>query len=202
MTTDLHRQRFAAVLEVVRASGARSVLDLGCGDGELTLALAHEPGIDRLLGVDLDAAALEKLRLRLQEQPAIAAEVGFRNSSYLTPDPTLRGFEAVVMVETIEHIDPDRLSTLERAVFATIDAPLIVVTTPNAEFNPLLGVPEHRFRRPDHRFEWGRERFARWAEGVARRNGYGVTLHDLGGSVPGHGGPSQMAVFTRSRAPG
>jgi small RNA 2'-O-methyltransferase len=201
MTTDLHRQRFAAVLDVVRASAARSVLDLGCGDGELTLALAHEPGIERLLGIDLDAAALEKLRLRLQEQPAIAAEVGFRNSSYLTSDPTLRGFEAVVMVETIEHIDPDRLSTLERAVFATINAPLVVVTTPNADFNPLLAVPEHRFRHPDHRFEWGRERFARWADGVARRNGYGLTLHDLGGSVPGHGGPSQMAVFRRPAPP-
>ena len=200
MTTDLHRQRFAAVLEVVRASGARSVLDLGCGDGELTLALAREPGIDRLLGVDLDAVALEKLSVTPHEQPGIAAEIAFRNTSYLIPDPTLSGFDAVVMVETIEHIDPGRLSSLERAVFATIRAPLVVVTTPNADFNALLGVPEHRFRHPDHRFEWGRERFARWAKGVAARNGYGVTLHDLGGSVPGYGGPSQMAVFRRPEA--
>lgn len=198
MTTELHRRRFAAVIEVVRASGASAVLDLGCGDGELTLALAGEPGIERLLGVDLDAVALEKLRVGLQEQPGITAEVDFRHASYLVPDPALRGFDAVVMVETIEHIEPARLSTLERAVFATIRAPLVVITTPNADFNPLFGVPAHRFRHPDHRFEWGRERFARWAEGVAGRHGSAVTLDDLGGTVPGHGGPSQMAVFRRA----
>lgn len=196
MTTELHRRRFAAVLEAVRESGARSVLDLGCGDGELTLALAQARGIERLVGIDLDASALRLLEARLAEMP-LTAEVALRHASYLDPDPTLRGFAAVVMVETLEHIDPERLSSVERAVFATIAAPLVVVTTPNADFNPLLGVPAHRLRHPDHRFEWGRERFARWAEGVARRNGYAVRLEHLGGSVAGFGGPSQMAVFSR-----
>ncbi len=200
MTTDLHRQRFAAVLDVIRAGGARTVLDLGCGDGELTLALAREPGIERLLGVDLDAQVLETLRAKLHDQLEIGAKVAFRHASYLTPDPTFRGFAAIVMVETIEHIHPTRLSTLEQVVFALIAAPLIVITTPNADFNPLLGVPEHRMRHPDHRFEWGRERFARWAKGVAARHSYGVDLRDVGGSVPDHGGPSQMAVFSKSRA--
>jgi len=197
MSTDLHHQRFAAVLEVVCESGAGSVLDLGCGDGELTLALAQQPGIDRLVGIDLDARALQVLEAELAEAPPTRAAVTLRHASYLDPDPTLRGFAAVVMVETIEHIDPDRLSLVERAVFTTIAAPLVVVTTPNADFNPLLGVPPHRLRHPDHLFEWGRERFARWAEGVARRNGYAVRLEDLGGCVAGFGGPSQMAVFTR-----
>jgi 3' terminal RNA ribose 2'-O-methyltransferase Hen1 len=198
MTTDLHRQRFAAVLDAIRASGARTVLDLGCGDGELTLALAREPGVERLLGVDLDTEALETLRAKLHDQPEIGAKISFRQTSYLTPDPTLRGFDAVAMVETIEHIDPTRLSNLEQVVFTMIAAPLVVITTPNADFNSLLGVPEHRMRHPDHRFEWGRERFARWATGVAARHDYDVDLHDIGGSVPGHGGPSQMAVFSRS----
>jgi SAM-dependent methyltransferase len=202
VSTDLHRLRFAAVLEVVRASGARSVLDLGCGDGELTLALAEEPAIERLLGVDLDPLALEALRAKLADETVTTASVTFRNASYLEPDPTLRGFDAAVMVETIEHIDADRLSLVERAVFATIAAPLVVVTTPNADFNPLIGVPAHRFRHPDHRFEWGRERFARWVEGVGSRHGYAVRLGDLGGTVPGLGGPSQMAVFTRSEVSG
>jgi len=197
MITDLHRRRFAAVLEVVRESGAGSVLDLGCGDGELTLALAREPGIERLVGIDLDAPALQALEAKLAELGETSAEVSLRHASYLDPDPSLRGFAAVLMVETIEHVDPDRLSLVERAVFATIAAPLVVVTTPNADFNPLLGVPPHRLRHPDHRFEWGRARFARWAEGVACRHGYAVRLDDLGGCVPGCGGPSQMAVFTR-----
>lgn len=198
MSTVLHRQRFAAVLDIVRASGARRVLDLGCGDGELTLALAEAPGIEAILGLDLDAAALEALRRKLADLPAAAsARVTLRQASYLEPDQRLQGFDIALMVETIEHIDPDRLSLVERAVFAAIAPPVVVVTMPNADFNDLLGVPPHRLRHPDHRFEWGRERFARWAEGVARRRGYHVRLQDLGGSVPGHGGPSQMAVFRR-----
>jgi len=201
MTTDLHRQRFAAVLDIVRVSGGGRVLDLGCGDGELTLALALEPAIETILGLDLDAAALEALCGKLESLPAAArTKVTLHHASYLVPDPGLQGFDMALMVETIEHIDPDRLSLVEHAVFATIAPPIVVVTMPNADFNALLGVPPHRLRHPDHRFEWGRDRFARWAEGVARRQGYGVARHDLGGDVPGHGGPSQMAVFQQASA--
>jgi small RNA 2'-O-methyltransferase len=101
------------------------------------------------------------------------------------------------MVETIEHIDPDRLSLVERAVFATLAPPLVVVTTPNADFNAAPRRARASPPPPDHRFEWGRERFRRWTDGVARRNGYAVDHHDLGGSHPTLGGPSQMAVFRR-----
>lgn len=196
MTTALHRERFAAVFRVLRESHARRVLDLGCGDGAFTLALTAEPGIEAIQGLDLDAASLMALRAALADLPAAAAaKVRLRHASYLEPDPSLRGFDAAVMIETIEHIDPGRLSLVERAVFATIRPSLVIVTTPNADFNPLLGVPAHRRRHPDHRFEWGRERFGRWAEGVARRQGYTVACDDLGGHAPGHGGPSQMAVF-------
>ena len=52
-----------------------------------------------------------------------------------------------------------------------------IVTTPNGEFNALLGVPAHRFRHPDHRFEWGRAKFRTWAEGVAKQHGYESRLY-------------------------
>lgn len=198
MTTALHQARFAAVRDVIRSAGASRVLDLGCGAGACLLPLAREPWIERVVGVDVRAAALATLEAGLATLPAaIRQKVELRLASYTDPDQRLRGFDAAVMVETIEHVDPDRLSLVERSVFATLAPPLVVVTTPNADFNGLLGVPEHRFRHPDHRFEWGRERFQRWADGVARRNRYAVTYHDLGGSHPTFGGPSQMAVFRR-----
>ncbi|MFD1378493.1 hypothetical protein [Fodinicurvata halophila] len=73
----------------------------------------------------------------------------------------------------------------------------VIVTTPNADYNELLGVPAHRFRHPDHRFEWGRRKFRSWAEGVGQRNGCRVVLSDLAGAHPFYGGVSQMAVFTK-----
>ena len=201
MTTALHEARFAAVRDVIQAAGATAVLDLGCGDGAFLLPLAREPWIERVVGVDVSASALAALERQLDGLPeAVRQKIELRAASYTEPDPRLEGFDAAVMVETIEHVDPDRLSLVERSVFATLAPPLVVVTTPNADFNGLLGVPHHRRRHPDHRFEWGRERFQRWADGIARRNHYAVDRHDLGGSHPAFGGPSQMAVFRRTEA--
>jgi 3' terminal RNA ribose 2'-O-methyltransferase Hen1 len=202
LSTTLHRARFAAVLAVLHESAARTVLDLGCGDGELLLALAAEPAIDRVVGIDIDASALAELRRALARCPAaVSGKVELRQASYTAPDPRLAGFAAAVMVETLEHVAPGRLAAVEHAVFRGLAPGLVVVTTPNADFNPLLGVPAHRFRHPDHRFEWGRARFAAWVEGVASRHGYGATITDLGGRHPTLGGPSQMAVFRRPARP-
>ena len=52
-------------------------------------------------------------------------------------------------------------------------------------------------RHRDHRFEWRRHEFQRWAERVARRFGYRFEVTDLGPADPVHGAPSQMAVFER-----
>lgn len=198
MTTELHRKRLDEVLDAIRASGARSVIDLGCGDGALLMRLAHEPGIERITGVDVSAEALRTLERRLAEAPArVAGKVRLIRRSLTEPGIAAGRFDAAVLVETIEHVDPDRLSTVERAVFRELRPATVIVTTPNADFNPLLGVPGHRFRHREHRFEWGRAKFAAWSDGVARRNGFQVVLADIAGVHPALGGPTQMAVFDR-----
>lgn len=192
----LHEQRLEAVRAIVRESGARTVLDLGCGDGGLFTRLMTEPRIERLVGVDLCRHALGRLRRRLEAiEGGAAKKVDLVHGSMTEVGAALRGFDCAILVETIEHIDPGRLSLVERAVFAEMRPQTVVITTPNAEFNPLLAVPSHRFRHPDHRFEWDRARFRRWASGVAARNGYGVACHDIAGRHPVLGGASQMAVF-------
>ncbi len=200
MTTWLHEQRLEAVHEAIRESGAQSVLDLGCGDGDLFLRLAREPAIGRLLGIDICATALDRLRHRLKGVEVRVPEIELRIASFTDHTPTLAGFDCALLVETIEHIDPDRLGQLEYAVFHGMRPGRVIVTTPNAEFNPLLRVPSHRFRHPGHRFEWPRAKFRQWAGKVAERAGYSVTCHDIAGCHPDVGGASQMAVFGISSA--
>lgn len=196
MTTWMHQQRLEAAHEVVVASGATSILDLGCGDGDLLVRLLDEPQIERVLAVDVCAGALERLRRRLGARGTDGSvTIEFLHGSMTEVAPELKGFDCAVLIETIEHLAPEELSRLERSVFCNIRPRSVVITTPNAEFNPLLGVPVHRFRHPDHRFEWPRERFRRWAGGVAGRTGYAVTFHDIAGQHPEFGGASQMAVF-------
>lgn len=195
MTAWRHERRLAAVAEVVRASGARTVLDLGCGDGDLLVRLVRQPGIERIVGVDLCRDALGRLQGRLAAlKGQTTIQVDLVHGSITEGGAALSGFDCAVLVETIEHTDPERLSLLERALFGLMRSQMVVITTPNADFNPQLGVPAHRLRHPGHRFEWGHARFGRWSQGVAGRNGYAVSCAGLAG------GASQMAVFRRPEA--
>jgi 3' terminal RNA ribose 2'-O-methyltransferase Hen1 len=200
MTSRLHAQRLDAVEAVLRDAGARMVLDLGCGDGALLLRLAGRSEITRIVGVEPAAPRLLALGARLAELAAAdtAAKVELIEASLTDRKAVRTGFDAAVMVETLEHLPPERLGAVERAVFRDMAPTLVVVTTPNADFNELLGVPGHRRRHPDHRFEWGRARFARWAAGVAARHGYAAERLDLAATHPELGGPTQMAVFRRA----
>ena len=197
MTTWLHEERLRAVLEALQGGPAARVLDLGCGDGDLFVRLAGDAGITELVGLDICAASLDILRRRLAKSQPVVERIALRHQSMTDLDTGLAGFDCALLVETIEHVDPDRLSQLERALFVTLRPARVILTTPNAEFNQLLGVPRGRFRHPDHRFEWDRARFRRWGRRVAERAGYDVHFGDVGGAHPALGGASQMAVFAR-----
>ncbi len=189
------------VLQQLQAVAAQRVLDLGCGDGEFLLPLVGESWVQRVVGVEPAAARLASVQRAIGAmEPAHRDKVTLLQGSVLDSAPWLamaRDCDAAVMIEVIEHLDPSQLSGLERVLFRDLAPRLAILTTPNADFNRLLGVPDHRFRHPDHKFEWGRARFGKWAEAVAGRVGSSVTLHDLAGRHPDLGGASQMAVFVR-----
>jgi SAM-dependent methyltransferase len=201
MTSWLHEDRLNAVLGAVRTSGAARVLDLGCGDGDLFVRLAAMPDLEEIVGIDICGSSLDRLRTKLQRMDLRAGKVDVRHGSMTDPTPDLVGYDCAVLLETIEHIDPDQLSRLERALFSVLRPRTIIITTPNAEFNPLLGVPARRMRHPDHRFEWDRARFRAWCGRAAKAAGYSAVFHDIAGAHPTLGGASQMAVFTRPRPP-
>lgn len=192
----MHEERLEAVLAAVTEAGAQSVLDLGCGDGDLFLRLAGRAGIERLVGIDICTTSLARLQSRLSQAPPPLARVELRIGSMTEAHPALAGFDCAVLVETIEHINPSDLSQLERAVFLQMRPRTVIITTPNAEFNTLLGVPAHRFRHPDHRFEWPRAKFRQWGDRVAAAFGYAVQYRDIAGRHPVLGGASQMAKFS------
>lgn len=200
MTSWLHEERLQAVLAAMRGSGARRVLDLGCGDGDLFVRLARQDGFDALVGVDICAASVARLRDRLSAIEARVPHIDLRIASMTQPAEDLRGFDCALLIETIEHTDPALLSRLERALFHEMRPGRVIITTPNAEFNPLLGVPATRMRHPGHRFEWTRAAFRAWCRHAASGAGYSVTFSDVGGAHPDLGGASQMAVFKRCDA--
>ena len=129
------------------------------------------------------------------------ARIRLVQSGLTYTDARLRGYDAAVLMEVIEHLDPERLPALEHAVFAAAAPATVVVTTPNAEHNVRFdGLPAGSFRHRDHRFEWTRAEFAGWADAVGQRHGYGVRLLGVGVDDPEVGPRTQLALFTRGRA--
>jgi 3' terminal RNA ribose 2'-O-methyltransferase Hen1 len=196
----LRDQRLGSVQAVLRAAGARRVLDLGCGSGALLERLMRE-GYDQLTGLDVSARALEHAarRLKLDELSEERRErLSLLHGALTYRDKRLAGYDAAVLVEVIEHLDPPRLAALEDNVFGSARPGTVVVTTPNVEYNGQWEtLPPGRLRHADHRFEWTRAEFATWGASIAERFGYAVRYLPVGAEHTTVGAPTQMAVFTR-----
>ena len=135
----LNEQRLGAVLAALRASGARRVLDLGCGEGKLLRELLKDRQFEEIVGMDVSIRSLE-----IAARPA-ASWTGCRerrphrikliHGSLIYRDERLEGFDAAAVVEVVEHLDPPRLAAFERVLFEFARPGTVVLTTPNREYN-------------------------------------------------------------------
>ncbi|HUG61700.1 MAG TPA: 3' terminal RNA ribose 2'-O-methyltransferase Hen1 [Methylomirabilota bacterium] len=195
----LHELRLEATVAALKAAGARRVLDLGCGEGRLLRMLLADPQFGEIVGVDVSHRALRAAahRLDLERLPASQRQrIRLLHGALTYRDARLVGFDAAAVVEVIEHLDPWRLHAFERALFGEARPRTVVVTTPNREYNVRWpGLPAGALRHPDHRFEWPRAEFQRWADGVATRYRYTVRFASVGPDDPEVGAPTLVAVF-------
>jgi 3' terminal RNA ribose 2'-O-methyltransferase Hen1 len=199
----LAEQRRGAVLAALRSAGARRVLDLGCGDGALLADLLADPAFEAVTGVDVSWRALAEAGRRVERLPERQrARLTLLHGGLTYRDARLAGYDAAVLMEVVEHVDPARLPALEQVVFHHARPRAVVLTTPNVEHNVRwAGLPAGRLRHHDHRFEWTRSEFRAWCGRVATGAGYGVRFLPVGGDDPEVGPPTQMAVFDRDGGP-
>jgi 3' terminal RNA ribose 2'-O-methyltransferase Hen1 len=195
----LHQVRLNAVHEVLKNAGARRVLDLGCGEGQLLQILMKDLSFTEVVGMDVSHAALHRADRKLKfdrQPPKLAERMRLIHGSLVYRDARVGGFDAAAVVEVIEHLDPPRLASFERVLFEFARPRVAVVTTPNQEYNALFPtLHAGEMRHLDHRFEWTRAEFEAWASRVAEKHGYRFSTFPLGPIDPVHGAPSQMAVF-------
>ncbi|KAF8408765.1 hypothetical protein HHK36_004834 [Tetracentron sinense] len=114
----------------------------------------------------------------------------------------------------IEHMEEDQACLFGDVVLSSFCPRILIVSTPNYEYNPILQKSSManreedadeknqslpcKFRNNDHKFEWTREQFNRWASHLAIKHNYSVEFSGVGGSADMEPGfASQIAVFRR-----
>jgi len=203
----LHQQRHNTILSVLQTHGARKVVDLGCGEGRLMRELVKHRNFEKIIGLDVSHRSLEIAadRLRLDRLPPRMRErIELLHGSLMYRDQRVDGVDAGVLCEVIEHMDEPRLEALEKVVFAALKPELVIVTTPNSEYNAMWdSLTAGSMRHKDHRFEWTREQFQIWAKSICARFGYTYEFQQIGESGTTSdgrevGSPTQMGVFVRA----
>ncbi len=178
---------------------AKRVLDLGCGEGRLLKMLLAERTITEVVGVDVASRVLEFAANRLhldQMSERQKQRIKLIQGSVVYRDDRFLDFDAALMIEVIEHLDPPRLNAMEQNVFGYARPHRLIVSTPNREYNAVWeSLPADTMRHRDHRFEWDRAEFQEWANRIAAHYGYTVTFQPIGPEHAAYGAPTQMAIF-------
>lgn len=198
---NLNQQRMDWVVETLKARGAKRIVDMGCGEGKLITMLSKDVEFEQITGCDVSVRALETARERLNfdRLPEFQQQrITLMQSALTYRDRRLAGYDAATVIEVIEHLEPERLEAFSRVIFEYAKPAMVILTTPNSEYNALFeNLPVGKFRHPDHRFEWTRNEFETWANKVAERFGYRVEFGPIGNVDVVLGAPTQAGIFVR-----
>ena len=198
---NLHQQRLNKALELLKESGAESILDIGCGEGKLLKMLLKEGQFKKIAGMDVSFGELQKAKENLyldQASPAMRDRIKIFQGSVTYKDERLKNFDAAALVEVIEHLDEERLPAMEKVVFGFAKPNFIIISTPNAEYNVVFEkLQAETFRHDDHRFEWTRKEFADWCNKICDEFKYEVSIYPVGQEEENIGAPSQLAMFKK-----
>ena len=115
-------------------------------------------------------------------------------------DKRLQNFDVATIIEVIEHLDIDRLESLQRVVFEFAQPKMVIVTTPNREYNQIYDkMNPDQLRHHDHRFEWTTDEFNDWSTQLATKYNYQVEFAGIGNYQETIGTPTQMAIFKKGK---
>lgn len=206
---EANQQRQDAVYNIINSEEwskqIKTIVDFGCGELRFFKVLKTMEQLDSIICIDIDE---EKLKLHGEKaNPAFNGIVEYMKKPLKVDiyhgdigqiDSCIKNSDAIICIEVIEHLFPNELDNLPYTIFGFAKPKLVVITTPNVEFNIVFS-KKNKMRHEDHKFEWTRVQFRDWASNIIQRYpDYAVEFQDI--VVPPKGyesiGPlTQMAVF-------
>lgn len=196
--TRLNDLRYEKITELVsRLPKRERIVDFGSGEGKLSFRLGFVPGVKEILSVEPSESAALKAMERFKKGEQIEGFVSPTQlwGSLFYYDDRLKGMDAMILCEVIEHIDQERLPKVMETILHHYLPDTLFVTTPNKEYNAVYGL--EGIRHSDHRFEWTRDEFQNWCNGLAKDGGYETHFEGIGDSHSEYGEPTQLCIFKR-----
>lgn len=199
----LQEERLQTALAVLRTLDPAPLKlgDLGCGSGDFIRLIENDRAFPEVIGMDVSSKALQlaEKRLHLDRRNAWQMpKISFIHGSLVYKDSRLKGLDAILLLEVIEHIDAAKLPIIEYNIFEFLSPGYVFVSTPNQEYNSLFpSIEKNALRHRDHRFEWTRNEFKQWSDAIAVKYSYEVEFFNIGPCDDNLGAPTQMAVFKK-----
>ncbi len=195
----LNELRYQKIIECIHnLDNKATIVDLGAGEGKLSVLLGSVPGVREILSVEPSESERIKALKRFEE----AKEM----ENFLSPnaimgslfyyDERLVNKDVIVLCEVIEHIDEERLPKIMSTILNEYQPKALIITTPNREYNQVYEM-ETEHRHDDHRFEWNREEFQLWCNRQNRAGAYELTFEGIGQEHALYGHPTQLCLFKR-----
>ncbi len=148
-------ERFhSGVIERIRASEHRSILDVGCGEGLTTGIVAAAVRADLIIGCDLEVSAV-------REGPSNAPVAHFLAASGYSLPFSTDAFDIVMATEVLEHLDDPASAVRE---LGRVARHAVVVTVPNEPWWRMGNMARGRYLRdlgntPGHVQHWSTSAF-------------------------------------------
>jgi 2-polyprenyl-3-methyl-5-hydroxy-6-metoxy-1,4-benzoquinol methylase len=122
----LHRSYAARAIDIIKRSGAKTVLEVGCGDGWICGQMV-ECGLD-VVGVDWSKNAILYASTFVSGAQFFTGDV--RDQEFLNRFPDK--FDALALIEVLEHIPPnDCISAMTNIATPLKSGGTFVLTTPS-----------------------------------------------------------------------
>jgi 2-polyprenyl-3-methyl-5-hydroxy-6-metoxy-1,4-benzoquinol methylase len=177
-TPSLLTQRRHLAANKIETRSIAKLIDMGCSEGSLLELLLNDTRYSDLAGIDCDEEALNIAKQNcspmrndfdfLRELPIT---LNLYKGNLVQCDERLTNFDCIsclegllIFIVVIEHLDSETLAKFPESIFGYYNPKLVIISTPNAEFNIHFselsyGGRNSKFRHEDHKFEWTRKEF-------------------------------------------
>lgn len=186
----LYNERNNAILQILLLYNIDSVLDCGCGNGRLLKTLSESNRFRRLAGIDNSIKQITKAK-----KNNVSNNVSFFCKSFFDLNSDFNFYDAIIASEVIEHFSKNELHEFIHIMFHVLSPKIVIITTPNKDYNHNYEKLYNGLRHSSHQFEFNELEVKEFANDVEK------TYPDYSASCNfcDENGSSHLIVFERCK---